>query len=113
MSSATPIVTNMTAGTIITTITTAPMLDYDFYAHGFAAAGIVAILAGVVGFFLVLRGQTFAGHALSHVGFTGATGAVLFGLPPLVGLVGFTVLAGFCDGAAWREAQRAGLSRSA
>ena len=49
---------------------------------------------GSVGFFLVLRGQTFAGHALSHVGFTGATGAVLFGLPPLAGLVGFTVLAG-------------------
>ena len=43
----------------------------------------------------MLRGQTFAGHALSHVGFTGATGAVLIGLPPLVGLVGFTMLAGF------------------
>ena len=42
----------------------------------------------------MLRGQTFAGHALSHVGFTGATGAVLFGLSPLAGLVGFTVLGG-------------------
>jgi zinc/manganese transport system permease protein len=71
------------------------MLDYDFMRTAFAAAGIVAILSGIVGFFLVLRGQTFAGHALSHVGFTGATGAVLFGLPPLAGLVGFTVLAGF------------------
>ena len=67
------------------------MLAYDFMRTGFAAAGIVGLLAGVVGFFLVLRGQTFAGHALSHVGFTGATGAVLFGLPPLAGLVGFTV----------------------
>src|SRR5450432_584633 len=76
------------------TITTAPMLDYDFMRTAFAASGIVAILAGIVGFFLVLRGQTFAGHALSHVGFTGATGAVLLGLPPLAGLVGFTVLAG-------------------
>jgi len=70
------------------------MLDYDFMRTAFAASGIVAILAGIVGFFLVLRGQTFAGHALSHVGFTGATGAVLLGLPPLAGLVGFTVLAG-------------------
>ena len=51
-------------------------------------------LAGAVGFFLVLRGQTFAGHALSHVGFTGATGAVLFGLSPFAGLVGFTLVAG-------------------
>jgi zinc/manganese transport system permease protein len=77
------------------TIATARMFDYDFMRTAFAAAGIVAVLAGIVGFFLVLRGQTFAGHALSHVGFTGATGAVLFGLPPLAGLVGFTVLAGF------------------
>ncbi len=75
-----------------------PMFDYDFMRTAFAAAGIVGILSGVVGFFLVLRGQTFAGHALSHVGFTGATGAVLFGLPPLAGLVGFTVLAGFAMG---------------
>ena len=52
------------------------------------------MLAGAVGYFLVLRGQTFAGHALSHVGFTGATGAVLFGLSPLAGLVGFTFVAG-------------------
>jgi zinc/manganese transport system permease protein len=83
--------------TAITTTTT-PMFDYDFMRTAFAAAGIVAILSGVVGFFLVLRSQTFAGHALSHVGFTGATGAILFGLPPLAGLVGFTVLAGFFMG---------------
>ena len=72
--------------------------DYDFMRTAFAAAGVVALLSGIVGFFLVLRGQTFAGHALSHVGFTGATGAVLFGLPPLWGLVGFTMLAGFAMG---------------
>jgi zinc/manganese transport system permease protein len=88
----------ITAIAIKATITTAPMLDYDFMRTAFAAAGIVAILSGVVGFFLVLRGQTFAGHALSHVGFTGATGAVLLGLPPLAGLVGFTILAGFFMG---------------
>ncbi len=70
------------------------MLDYDFMRTAFAASGVAAVLAGVVGFFLVLRGQTFAGHALSHVGFTGATGALLFGLSPLAGLVGFTVIAG-------------------
>jgi zinc/manganese transport system permease protein len=70
------------------------MLEYDFMQNAFAAATIVAIVSGLVGYFLVLRGQTFAGHALAHVGFTGATGAVLFGLPPLWGLVVMTVAAG-------------------
>jgi zinc/manganese transport system permease protein len=70
------------------------MLTYDFMVNAFLASGIVAVVAGIVGFFLVLRGQTFAGHALSHVGFAGATGAVLVGLPPLWGLVAFTVGAG-------------------
>ena len=70
------------------------MFEYDFMRTAFAASGVAAILAGTVGFFLVLRGQTFAGHALSHAGFTGATGAVLFGLSPFAGLVGFTFLTG-------------------
>jgi zinc/manganese transport system permease protein len=76
------------------TMTGAAMLAYDFMRTAFAAAGIVALLSGLVGYFLVLRGQTFAGHALSHVGFTGATGAVLFGVSPLAGMLGFTILAG-------------------
>jgi len=75
------------------------MLDYDFMRHAFAASGIVAVLAGLVGYFLVLRGQAFAGHALSHVGFAGATGAVLIGAPPLAGMLGVTVLGGVLMGA--------------
>ena len=75
------------------------MLEYDFMRHAFAAAAVVAVLAGTVGYFLVLRGQTFAGHALAHVGFTGATGAVLVGLAPLWGLVLMTVAAGIGMGA--------------
>jgi len=79
----------------ITAITTAPaMLEYDFMRNAFAAAGVAAIVSGVVGYFLVLRGQTFAGHALGHIGFAGATGAALIGLAPLWGLLGFTVAAG-------------------
>jgi zinc/manganese transport system permease protein len=70
------------------------MLEYDFMRHAFAAAGIVAVVGGLVGYFLVLRGQTFAGHALAHVGFTGATGAVLVGVTPLAGLVVMTLAAG-------------------
>jgi len=72
---------------------------YDFMRNAFAAATIVAIVSGLVGFFLVLRGQTFAGHALAHVGFTGATGAVLIGVAPLWGLVLMTVVAGVVMGA--------------
>jgi zinc/manganese transport system permease protein len=70
------------------------MLSYDFMRNAFAAATVVALLSGTVGYFLVLRGQTFAGHALAHVGFTGATGAVLIGVAPLLGMVLITVAAG-------------------
>ena len=70
------------------------MFAYDFMVNAFLAATIVAVVAGSTGYFLVLRGQSFAGHALSHVGFTGATGAVLIGVSPLAGLVLVTVLAG-------------------
>ncbi|MEQ8700869.1 MAG: metal ABC transporter permease [Bauldia litoralis] len=70
------------------------MLTYDFMLRAFAASGIVALVAGAVGYFLVLRGQTFAGHALSHVGFAGATGAALVGIAPLWGMLAFTLAAG-------------------
>ena len=74
------------------------MFACDFMTNAFAAAGIVAVVSGLVGFFLVMRGQTFAGHALSHIGFAGATGAGLIGLAPLWGLVGFTVAGGIAMG---------------
>jgi len=70
------------------------MFEYEFMVNAFEAATIVAVASSLVGYFLVLRGQTFAGHALSHVGFAGATGAVLAGISPLFGLVLATVLAG-------------------
>lgn len=79
--------------TILLTIVNA-MLEYDFMRNAFAAAGVAALVSGLVGYFLVLRGQTFAGHALGHIGFAGATGAVLIGVPSVWGLVGLTVAAG-------------------
>jgi zinc/manganese transport system permease protein len=57
------------------------------------------VVSGLVGYFLVMRGQTFAGHALSHIGFAGATGAGLIGLAPLWGLLAFTLAAGIVMGA--------------
>ena len=88
----------ITATRTAITITT-DMFAYEFMTNAFAAAGIVAVISGLVGYFLVMRGQTFAGHALSHIGFAGATGAGLIGLAPLWGLLAFTVAAGITMGA--------------
>ncbi len=76
----------------------ATMLDYEFMRTAFLAGSLVAVVAGAVGFFLVLRNLTFAGHALSHVGFAGATGAVLVGASPLWGLLAFTLAAALVMG---------------
>jgi len=84
--------TKVTITTIIMAMIT--MLEYDFMRNAFAAAGVAAVVSGLVGYFLVLRGQTFAGHALSHIGFAGATGAMLIGVAPVWGLVGLTLAAG-------------------
>lgn len=74
------------------------MLDYEFMRTAFAAGFVVALVAGAVGYFLVLRALTFAGHALSHVGFAGATGALLVGVTPFWGLLVFTLGAGVLMG---------------
>jgi len=76
----------------------AMMFEYDFMRAAFLAGGLVALVAGSVGFFLVLRNLTFAGHALSHVGFAGATGSVLLGTSPLWGLLVFTLVAAIAMG---------------
>ena len=75
------------------------MFAYEFMTNAFAAAGIAAVVSGLVGYFLVMRGQTSAGHALSHISFAGAIGAGLIGLAPLWGLVAFTIAAGVTMGA--------------
>jgi len=74
------------------------MLEYEFMRNAFMAGSAVAIVAGAVGFFLVLRNLTFAGHALSHVGFAGAAGSALVGINPLWGLLVFTLAAGIAMG---------------
>jgi zinc/manganese transport system permease protein len=66
------------------------MWQYEFMRNAFAAGTIIAIVAGVIGYFVVLRRSAFATHALGHVGFAGAAGAVLFGVNPVYGLLLFT-----------------------
>ena len=67
------------------------MWQYGFMQHAFEAGTIVAVIAGIIGYFVVLRRLSFAAHGLSHVGFTGAAGAVLLGLSPILGLFAFTM----------------------
>lgn len=74
------------------------MLEYDFMRNAFVAGGIVAVISGAVGSFLVLRHLAFAGHALSHVGFAGATASLLVGVSPLWGLLAFTLAAAIAMG---------------
>src|SRR6267154_587363 len=75
------------------------LFRYDFMVHAFEAGTIVAVVAGAIGYFVVLRGSAFAAHALSHIGFAGATGAVVLGLSPIVGLLAFTLVSGATIGA--------------
>src|ERR1700694_1243947 len=77
----------------------ATLLHYEFMVHAFEAGTIVAIVAGAIGYFVVLRGSAFAAHALSHIGFAGATGAVVLGLNPIFGLLAFTLGSGIAIGA--------------
>lgn len=73
-------------------------LQYDFMQNAFMAGTIVAIVAACVGYFVILRQVAFAGHALSHIGFSGAAGAVLIGVDPLWGLLAFTLAAALAMG---------------
>ncbi|HEX3605983.1 MAG TPA: metal ABC transporter permease [Candidatus Dormibacteraeota bacterium] len=67
--------------------------------HALLAGGIAAVLCGAVGVFVVLRGLSFGADTLTHVGFAGASGAVVVGLNPVVGLLGLTALMAVALGA--------------
>src|SRR6266700_2094881 len=71
------------------------LFHYHFMQNAYLAGTLVAIAAGIIGYFMVLRDQSFAGHSLANVGFAGATGAVLFGITPIIGLFLAGLLAAF------------------
>ena len=58
-----------------------------------AAGGVVALVSGIVGSFAVIRGQSYAGHALADISVTGGSASFLVGVSPLWGFVGVGVLA--------------------
>jgi zinc/manganese transport system permease protein len=74
------------------------IFQYSFIQNAVLAGSVVAIVGGFVGYFLVTRGLTFAGHALSHIGFAGAAAALLVGVDPIFGMLVFTVIAGAAIG---------------
>ena len=79
------------------------MLHQPFIVHALIAGSAVAVLCGLVGYFLVLRAQVFAGDALGHVAYTGAMAALAAGLDPRLGLFGATIAAGMALGASSRR----------
>jgi zinc/manganese transport system permease protein len=85
-------------------------LRYDFVQNALIAGTIAAALGAVVGYFVVVRNVGFAAHALSHIGFTGAAGAVLLGLSPLDGMLLLTVTAGIFIGAIGDRAHRSDMA---
>jgi zinc/manganese transport system permease protein len=68
------------------------LFSFPFMRHAFAAGTIVAVLAGAVGYFVVLRQSSFAAHALSEIGFAGASGGIAFGFSAVLGLLGMSLL---------------------
>jgi zinc/manganese transport system permease protein len=75
------------------------LLQHEIVQNAFLAGTIVAIVTAVMGYFVVLRSQAFAGEALSDIGFAGATGAAVLGFSSLLGMFFLTVLAGIGMGA--------------
>ncbi|MFB1294570.1 metal ABC transporter permease [Mycobacterium sp. pW049] len=67
------------------------ILGSSFMRNAWMGGTIVALVAGLMGYFIVVRHSAFAAHALAHIGLPGATGAVLIGLPAVAGLGVFCI----------------------
>ena len=81
------------------------MFAHEFMRSALLAGSFVALACGLVGYFVVLRAQVFAGDALSHVAFTGALAAVAAGVDVRVGLFAATILVAIAIGALGEHAR--------
>ena len=77
---------------------------YQFMQHAYEGGTVVALFAGVTGYFVVLRRSAFTAHAFSEIGFAGAAGAVLVGIAPIAGLLLGSSLGGLAIAALGRRA---------
>jgi len=75
------------------------MFAQEFVRNAFLAGTAIAVASGLVGYFVVLRAQVFAGDALSHVAFTGALAAAAAGIDIRIGLFAATIAVGMAIGA--------------
>ncbi|MGH2506959.1 MAG: metal ABC transporter permease, partial [Ktedonobacteraceae bacterium] len=75
------------------------LFQYEFVQNAYLAGTIVAISAALMGYFVVLRAQSFAGEAMSDIGLAGAAGAAILGIGSLLGMFGLTILAALGMGA--------------
>ncbi|MGH3637917.1 MAG: metal ABC transporter permease, partial [Mycobacterium sp.] len=80
------------------------ILTSPFMRNAVIGGTIVALAAGLIGYFIVVRRTAFAAHALAHIGLPGATGAVLLGIPPVLGLGAFCVGGALVIGALGKRA---------
>ncbi|KMO81758.1 metal ABC transporter permease [Mycolicibacterium obuense] len=80
------------------------ILSSSFMRNAWLGGTIVALAAGLMGYFIVVRNSSFAAHALAHIGLPGATGAVLLGVPAAVGLGVFCVGGALVIGALGKRA---------
>jgi len=80
------------------------ILTSSFMRNALIGGTIVALAAGLIGYFVVVRSTAFAAHALAHIGLPGATGAALLGLPVVLGLGVFCIGGALVIGALGRRA---------
>jgi zinc/manganese transport system permease protein len=74
------------------------VLQSPFMRNALIGGSLVAVAAGLLGYFVITRQNAFAAHALAHIGFPGATGAILLGVPVTLGLAVFCVGGGLLIG---------------
>jgi zinc/manganese transport system permease protein len=74
------------------------LLGEPFVHTALWAGAVVAVVSGAIGVFVVARGMSFAVHAISELGFTGATGALVIGIDPVIGILGGSLLVGLVLG---------------
>jgi zinc/manganese transport system permease protein len=74
------------------------LLGEHFVHTALWAGAVAAVVSGAIGVFVVARGMSFAVHAISELGFTGAAGALALGLDPVLGIFGGSVLVGLVLG---------------
>jgi zinc/manganese transport system permease protein len=70
------------------------LLGEHFVHTALLAGAVAAVVSGAIGVFVVMRGLSFAVHAISELGFTGATGALVLGLDPVLGMLGGSLAVG-------------------